>query len=309
MTVFKRHLMRRYNVATPNFEGQFMDDFTSEDCIIRNSYGGPDTLDISRYINPNAKFSIRLRKTGYFPLFANNSAIRRIEKLPQTSDLGGMFTNCSNLEYCDLSNVEFIARNSFYRVFMNCTNLKEIVFCTPLKNEFYSLGAAFSNCTSLDHLDLSMFHKLSDITSFSGCAALKSIIFSEDLEISPNQSSIGSAFLSTPVLDKIDLGNTDFSRITGWYRTFFNCGARFIRFKGLGGAESLTAMGETFRTPNWGDGSEENRQSLVYTLLTHSCDRRLRGWADMRVSIPAAVQARLTDAEKSAIAEKGIILI
>lgn len=56
---------------------------------------------------------------------------------------------------------------------------------------------------------------------------------------------------------------------------------------------------------NWGEGSEENRQSLVDTLLTCSFDRAAAGMPVGTIHLASQTIARLTDEEKAAITAKG----
>lgn len=58
-------------------------------------------------------------------------------------------------------------------------------------------------------------------------------------------------------------------------------------------------------TSAWGDGSEENRRSLVDSLLTYSYDRAAAGWSAATVALSETVKARLTDEEIAAITAKG----
>lgn len=55
----------------------------------------------------------------------------------------------------------------------------------------------------------------------------------------------------------------------------------------------------------WGSGSEEARQTIVDSLLTHSFDRAAAGYAKCNLRISAEVVKRLTDSEKAAIVAKG----
>ena len=59
----------------------------------------------------------------------------------------------------------------------------------------------------------------------------------------------------------------------------------------------------------WGDGSDENRQTLVDSLLTHSYDRTAAGWPSINVALAPATKARLTDEEIAAITAKGFNIV
>lgn len=60
---------------------------------------------------------------------------------------------------------------------------------------------------------------------------------------------------------------------------------------------------------NWGEGSDENRQSMVDTLLTYSYDRASAGKSKINVTMADDAIARLKDEEIAAITAKGISII
>lgn len=59
---------------------------------------------------------------------------------------------------------------------------------------------------------------------------------------------------------------------------------------------------------NWGEGSAENRQSLIDTLITYSYDRAAAGKVPAAINLSPAALNRLTDEEKAAITAKGYTL-
>lgn len=60
---------------------------------------------------------------------------------------------------------------------------------------------------------------------------------------------------------------------------------------------------------HWGEGSEENRKTLVDSLLTYSCDRAAKGYHTIDILLQSNALARLTEDEKAAITAKGYNLI
>lgn len=76
--------------------------------------------------------------------------------------------------------------------------------------------------------------------------------------------------------------------------------AQYVLIKGYrGNTSDISAL------TNWGRGSEENRRSIVDTLLTYSHDLAAAGLAAATVKLATAVRERLTDDEIAAITAKG----
>lgn len=94
---------------------------------------------------------------------------------------------------------------------------------------------------------------------------------------------------------------------------FINCTKLTKRtYIGLGTHESVTTFpltqsrgGEHVMPDVWGEGSEEARQTIVDSLLTHSFDRKAAGYKTCQLRISREVVARLTETEKAAIVAKG----
>jgi len=80
-----------------------------------------------------------------------------------------------------------------------------------------------------------------------------------------------------------------------------------LTIRNLGRAAGLTSAPFT-GVQKWGSGSDEARQTLVDTLLTYSFDRAAAGYDVCRISVAAAVLARLTEAEIAAITAKGFTI-
>lgn len=60
-----------------------------------------------------------------------------------------------------------------------------------------------------------------------------------------------------------------------------------------------------FSNTSWGTGSEENRQSLIDSLITYSYDRASAGMATATITLSANTKALLTEEEIAQITQKG----
>jgi hypothetical protein len=107
---------------------------------------------------------------------------------------------------------------------------------------------------------------------------------------------------SLAIIPFLDMGNvTDASDI------FEGCSAlTFVEIHNLG-KSSLTTYPLSEATA-WGTGGDENRQSVVDSLLTYSYDRAANGMTTATIQLSAATKALLTDEEVAAITAKGFTL-
>ena len=59
---------------------------------------------------------------------------------------------------------------------------------------------------------------------------------------------------------------------------------------------------------SWGTGSEENRQSLIDSLITYSYDRASAGMDTATITLSANTKALLTEEEIAQITNKGFTI-
>ncbi len=83
-----------------------------------------------------------------------------------------------------------------------------------------------------------------------------------------------------------------------------NPSCKYIRLINLGQCEEGTVYWLN-GVKNWGADSDENRQSLIDSLITNSFDRTSAGYVTATLHLDNDVVARLTDEEKAAIIAKG----
>jgi len=95
------------------------------------------------------------------------------------NDFYGMFTQCKELEYLDLSNFNTSKVTTMEGIFELCSNLKQIIGINKIiTNNVISMRAMFDNCKEIEYLDLSNFNTI-QVTDmeymFNECNKLKYI--------------------------------------------------------------------------------------------------------------------------------------
>lgn len=310
MGEFRRHLLR--GVKQSDFRGKVTADAAAEDMYLNSAWGGAARWTISEYVNEQTRcFAINSKKATLTPHFQAKKWLERIDKMPRgwTSSNGVVFTNCANLERVDLTGGEWGGRTSLWRMFAGCGKLREVVMPDAVVEHAVGLNEMFSNCAALEEADVSAFKNVSSVSyMFNGCSGLRSVKFAEDMV--HTGTNFAQVFFYCSQLESVDFGTADFSAVNNQYRGFW-CGTggpRSIRMRGVGGNETKGIWQDCFRVANWGDGSEENRQSILYTLLEHSCDRVANGWETDTIGLLQSVLNRLTAEEKAAIEAKGYTL-
>ena len=228
----------------------------------------------------------------------------------------GFMANCRKLKkitpQLDFSGVR---TRGFENAFAGCHELEEVTpFITP--NVPWTAKGMFGKCRKLKAvptLDWSKCKSLTgtfgsndgDGTYGYGCTAL-TVIPPID---APLNTSLHRTFEGCRELLRVE--GIDFAKADNVYRLFYACyKLQYIKILNFGGSmESIGEMANIcFRDTKWGQGGDENRQSLVDTLLTDSYDRTAAGWTPLTVPLGSAILARLTDEEKAAITAKGFTL-
>ena len=209
-----------------------------------------------------------------------------------------MFSGCSNLEHI-AGPVDAPVTCDAFTMFKNCGKLAELPDISMPK--MYNCGWMCAGCSSLARvgtLDTAGGGWMGYM--FEGCASLESVA---GLNTS-SATSLERLFTGCRKLTEVpelDVGNA-----TTVMDMFCDCvSLRKVRLKGFGTAAE-NADGVFKNATLLGEGGEENRQSLVDTLLTDSFDRAAAGMPALTLRyFPAAVKNRLTAEERAAIEAKG----
>lgn len=184
------------------------------------------------------------------------------------------------IETLDISNWDTRNATSMWGMFDGLKSCTEIIVGPNFKT---------SQCT-----DLSSFYK--DCTNLTKPPQLDT----------SNCTKLNNLFLRCNELVKVPW-ELDVSKVNSInYYCVSNCPKlQYIVFKGIGTTELANIQLVLGTSNQWGAGSEENRQSLVDSLLTYSNDRASKGMSVATITIGATNKARLTAEEIAAIEAKG----
>ncbi|MBQ7853868.1 MAG: hypothetical protein IJ352_02430 [Muribaculaceae bacterium] len=184
-------------------------------------------------------------------------------------------------------------------IFKNNTKLVFAPFVDTSK--LFDASSIYEGCSalvavpSLDFAKATNCHRL-----FMGCRNL--------LKVFPLNSGIitnfsfafhGCSLLSSMVLD--------FSNVLNTAVIFQGCiSLTHINISNLG-KSTLTTYDFSSATV-WGTGGDENRQSLIDSLITYSYDRASNGMATATITLSANTKALLTEEEIAQITNKGFTI-
>lgn len=211
--------------------------------------------------------------TNMAEMFAYCSSLRSVLSLDTSSaeDMDSMFYNCGMLE--SVSRLNTINVTNMAWMFGGCSALGTIsgLDCKNVKNT----SNMFNSCKSLKSVGQLDTQKVTNMKKmFSDCIKLERI---EGL---------------------------DFSSVTEVMNIFYNCNSlKYIKVTNLG--KSPLSFINLSEAGNWGVGSDENRQSVIDSLLTYSYDRASNGMEKATIRLSTATKALLTESELSDISAKG----
>ena len=179
-----------------------------------------------------------------------------------------LFNRCSNLVYVPMLDCASI------------TDAEEMfAYCGKLKHINTLL---FPNCTSLNSI---CYH----------CYELESIKFDN----TRNVTNLDWAFSNCKALKRIE--GLDITKVTSKKYAFDQCNSlRYLDIIGIGHS-SITDFSDI---PNWGTGGEENKQSLLNSLLVNSAQLE----TTMVIKLSTNTRAVLTEDEITAIKNRGYII-
>ena len=179
---------------------------------------------------------------------------------------------------------------------------KDIVFLPVLDWSNVTSGSyVFQNCvnlTTIGHLNLP---PLTDCVSIFDNCGVKAV---------PNLSTkkcpkFDRAFNNCTSLRRIE--GFDLSSASSIYVTFSGSpNILYMKIFNLG--KSTLATYDFSGASVWGIGSDENRQSLIDSIITYSYDRASNGMATATIKLSANTKALLTDDEIAQITAKGFTI-
>ena len=144
----------------------------------------------------------------------------------EVTDMGGMFTGCSDLTTLDLSNFNTSEVTETAGMFSGCSALTTIDLKSFNTSKVTGMAGMFSGCSALTTIDLKSFNT-SKVTGmagmFSGCSALTTI----DLKSfnTSNVTTMNNMFFGCRALISLDLRNFNTSNVTEMNGMFELCTA------------------------------------------------------------------------------------
>lgn len=202
-----------------------------------------------------------------------NSNLLYVPKLEGVKSAECMFKNCASLK--ELPSLDYSTFEDARSIFSGCTSLQSVDELNL--NNAVKLDRAFEKCETLNSINGII---LSDFVSaewmFNYCQQLESIV-------------------------NVDVGGVYAAEYFFWQCTSLTT----IKLENIGKSYHMWDFGACKLL---GTTDEESRQSVIYTLLTHSYDRAANGLSAGKITLHANTKARLTDEEKAAITAKGFTI-
>lgn len=209
-----------------------------------------------------------------------------------------IFKNDRGLHFAPL--VDLSGITSMVEMFYGCYSLVVV----PLYNttNVMNMGSMFKYCSSLTtipQLDTSKVTNMSQM--FNGCSSLTTISQLDTSKV----TNMAQMFIYCSSLTTIS--QFDVSSLTNMYLTLSGCTSlQFALIKNIG--KSTLTTYDFDRASVWGTGSEENRQSLIDSLITYSYDRASNDMATATIKLSANTKALLTEEEIAQITNKGFTI-
>lgn len=139
---------------------------------------------------------------------------------------------------------------------------------------------------------------------FAGCdnlTTVKKLDTSKGINLQSLFYACGDNLMNVPEIDMTNATNI-------MYLFWGEHKIQVIKLKNLGTQPSVSTNEAFDGVSQWGQGSDEARQSLVDSLLTYSFDRATAGYSTLTIQLMPQTLALLTDTEKAAITAKGYTL-
>ena len=257
-------------------------DFSSEIASLKG--GGVDFAvlgygkDEISQIQADIDYSLELKQkweSGEIKTFYgyNQIVFAPVIDVSNKSDLSNLYNGCVNLKYIPPLNTS----NATSMEYTFSKTSIEFMYSLNVENVL-SLRECFSNNASLLYVG--------ELYS-SKCENFRSMFYWDSYLLKIELLDVGSA--------------------TNFQNPFTSCNAlNFLKVINIG-KSSLTTF--YFNgVLNWGTGGEENRQSLIDSLITYSYDRAANGLPTATIQLSSTTKALLTEEEIAQISAKGFTI-
>lgn len=226
------------------------------------------------------------------------SAEKAKEITPQ--NIKSIFKGDVNLRFVPV--VDFTDVDSFREAFSGCIRLITI---PPIgRNNATTMYSMFRDCYSLSTIDIDMSNNTNCQYTFWKCYTLKSAVLRNTSKV----EEMGSMFYECMNLENITLDMSSVMNTgTSIYTIFQSCNSLKCANLYNIGKSTLTTY-EFGGATAWGTGGEENRQSLIDSLITYSYDRASNGMPTATIKLSSNTKALLTAEEIAQIEAKGFTI-
>jgi surface protein len=230
--------------------------------------------------------------------YNGDTSIRFAPQISWLSSCSRMFCDCSKLE--TIPQLDTSKVTSMFWMFLECRALTAIPLLDTSK--VTNMVDMFFNCKALTTIPQFNMSKVTNMYAmFSGAEGLITIP-SIDTSNAKNMNRMFELCPSLTVIPTLDMGKVTDASFIFWRDTALT----FVEIHNLG--KSALEIYPFSDATAWGTGGDENRQSVVDSLLTYSYDRAANGMTTATIQLSAATKALLTDEEVAAITAKGFTL-
>ena len=302
------------NVSTNSFDRLVDIGYTNEEIkSIENQFY--DDLEYSKALLD--AWDVNNESADYY--YSANYWVKHMPLIDTSNvtSMNGMFSGCSSLvsiPQLDTSNVEYMDEmfsyctalttisqlntskvTSMYAMFRNVV---ESVGPMSLVDNYkdYKTGPAL---TTIPQFDTSNVVNMSAM--FEGCTSLKTIPQLDTSKVEDMRFMFQNC-ISLEHIASIDMSSVEYTNYI-----FSSCDALvFVLIKNIGKSSATTF--NLSGANNWGTGSNENRQSLIDSLITYSYDRASNGLPSATIKLSSTTKSLLTEAEIAQITAKGFTI-
>lgn len=251
-------------------------------------------------------------------------------KTDHITDMYRMFESCSALKSIPSIDISNLASGSIYNMLHNCSALEEITFTGIWQLTGFSQLSGLKNLRVVKMGDTRNFTSMSSM--FYDCYALESVPPMDTSNVTKMRSMFGYCYALDCVppmdtsnvtdmyymfnyfggtrIEQIDVTSlteaTNMLRVKGEYvSNVYKSNLQYLKILNFGTTDTTI---DFQYLSDWGVNYGENKQSLIDTLLTYSCDRAAAGKSAMTVKLHKSVYNRLSYSERAAIIAKGYTL-
>ena len=159
-----------------------------------------------------------------------------------------LFAGLTGLVSVDFTNFNSSNTSELYGIFQDCSSLTTVNLDQLDTSNVTNIGSMFKNCTSLTSVDLSSLDMSENTrldSMFSGCSNLTSINFGNDFDTS-NVEQMEYMFLGCNSLTSLDVSSFDTSNVTNMNSMFSGCSGLTSLDLSNFNTENVTNMGCMF---------------------------------------------------------------